>query len=244
VVCIPTTLSAAEFQPFFGARDPQSRRKEPYAERGLISRTVILDGEAAASTPAGLWAETGVKALDDAFSRYCNAESEEPAADAAQAQAIAGLMGGLAAGARGGAVERQANLVDVWLTTHPLPRHRPAARKAWFSAVFRHALGGAVEAPHGAASCIALPQALRFHASTWPRQAKLAAVLGLEPGPAGDAPLAEPVARLLADLAVPTRIRDLGVERAALDRVVENMLFEQPRLGAPEEIRAACERLW
>ncbi|MCK1711711.1 hypothetical protein [Bradyrhizobium sp. 143] len=78
----------------------------------------------------------------------------------------------------------------------PLPRHKPTVRKPWFSAVFRDALGGAVEAPHGAAPLHRLPEPLRFHTATWPRQAKLAAALSLQPGPTGDASLADPVTRL------------------------------------------------
>jgi maleylacetate reductase len=245
LICIPTTLSAAEFQPFFGARDLTARRKEPYGEQGLAARTVFLDGEIAAATPAALWLQTGIKAIDDSLSRYCNAQVEEPAFDAVQACAIGGLMRGLAAAAGGDAAARQANFVDVWLTTHPMPRHQPAQRRPWFSTAARHALGGAVGLAHGVASCVGLVEALRFHAAaTAPRQAGLARLLDLEPGSDAEGPLAPAVARLLQDLGLPTRLGPLGIDRAVLDDVVANMLFEAPDLGPEPAVRAACARLW
>jgi alcohol dehydrogenase class IV len=103
---------------------------------------------------------------------------------------------------------------------------------------------------HGAGSCIALPHALRFHAAaTRERQAALAARLappadrGRGAAPGAAAPLEPVVARLLDALAVPRRLRDVGVEADALDEVVSAMRAEAPTLGTRDELLAACARM-
>jgi alcohol dehydrogenase len=113
LICIPTTLSAAEFYPFFGMRDTGQRRKQPYMEEGLVNRTLFFDGEIAASTPGRLWAETGVKSMDDALYRYCSEPSDEPASDAVLVCGIRGLFEGLAAGIDGDPAARQDNFLHL-----------------------------------------------------------------------------------------------------------------------------------
>jgi alcohol dehydrogenase class IV len=93
VVCVPTTLSMAEFNPFFGVRDPQTATKLPYGDAGLVRRTIFLDGAVAAHTPAELWAQTGLKAFDDAVWRYCCAVTAEPAADTILESSTSDLLG-------------------------------------------------------------------------------------------------------------------------------------------------------
>ncbi|MFO0688597.1 MAG: iron-containing alcohol dehydrogenase [Myxococcota bacterium] len=81
LLAITTTLSFAEFLPFWGARDAEARRKRPYPDRGCLERTIFLDGALAAHTPDAPWLETGVKALDDALSAWCRATGPEPFLD-------------------------------------------------------------------------------------------------------------------------------------------------------------------
>jgi alcohol dehydrogenase class IV len=238
VICIPTTLSGAEFQPFFGARDEGPARKAPYGEAGLVSRTIFLDGEIAASTPARVWMETGVKALDDCLSRYCNAKADQPAFDAVQALAARELFEGLPGGVEGEPSHRQANLMDVWLSTHPMP-WRAGSRGPWFSTTARHALGGVLGLSHGAGSCVALVEGLGFHApATGERQAALATLL------TGGASLAPALAQWLERLGAPKRLRELGAASESLGRVAEHMAYEAPDLGSFEVVRAALQRIW
>ena len=245
LICIPTTLSAAEFYPFFGMRDTGQRRKQPYVEEGLVSRTLFFDGEIAASTPGKLWAETGVKSMDDALYRYCSEPSDEPASDAVLVCGIRGLFEGLAAGIDGDPAARQDNFFHLWLASHPMPRVRPPRRMIWFSIAARHALGGVTGLAHGIGSCVSLTEALRFHApGTDARQARLAQLLGQETGPEIEGPLAPAFARWLATLGVPTRLGGLGMDRAAVSTVVDHMIAEAPNLGSAEAVRAAFDRLW
>ena len=243
LICIPTTLSAAEFQNFFGALDERTSRKHPYSTLGLTTRTVILDGEMAATTPAALWAETGVKALDDTLGRYCNSIHDEPAADAVHEAAIRGLLENLGPSMAGDADLRQKVLVDTWLTAFEMPRHQTRTRGPWFSTTARHVLGAVLHLPHGIGSCVALIEALRFHAdSTGKRQRQLAERTGLALDAHGS--LADAVAQWLDTLGVPARLSVLGYDKTALNEIANEIVKEAPGLGALERVREACERMW
>lgn len=243
LICIPTTLSAAEFQSFFGALDERTSRKSPYGALGLIARTVFLDGAVAAATPATLWAETGVKALDDALSRYCNSHHDEPAADAVLEAAICGLIAHLGPSMSESAEARQSVLVDTWLSTFEMPRHRQRTRGPWFSTAARHVLGGLLDVPHGVGSCVALAESLRFHgAATTSRQQRLASLAGFRA--TGEAALAAPLMQWMVDLGVPTSLSALGHDAGVADEMATAILHESPGLGSWGQVRAAVAGLW
>jgi alcohol dehydrogenase class IV len=62
--------------------------------------------------------------------------------------------------------------------------------------------------------------------------------------PVGDgAPLRAGLAELLATLAVPTKLRDVGIGAAELDAVVERMLHEAPTLAPRDRLLRACEAM-
>jgi alcohol dehydrogenase class IV len=238
VATVTTTLSFAEFFGFWGARHADRRRKLPYGDAGAVPRTIFLDGEFAADTPDGVWAETGIKALDDALSTYCRNDRPDPFVDAVLVPAIVALCEELPRSLGGGDAEtRQRVLTAVWMTKHALPRLVSPALPGWFSTAARHSLGGVYELPHGVGSCVSLPVGLRFHhAATVRRQDELAAALGwpsLEKG----------LGELLERLGVPTRLGQLGVDVALLDDVADAILAESPGLGDRAAVRAACEEM-
>jgi alcohol dehydrogenase class IV len=242
LVSITTTLSFAEFLPFWGARHASLGRKLPYADHGAVVRTIFLDGEVAAHTPGQLWAETGVKALDDAVSAFCRAAQSEPFLDPVLIAALAAFDAWLPRSSRTGqAGIRQQVLTAAWMTKMSLPRLSRPSPPAWFSTSARHALGGVYEMSHGVGSCVALAPGLRYHAAaTWPRQEQLRRALGWPVAKEGDAPLGPGATRLLGDLGVPVTLTQAGVDSGRLDDVVTNILAESPSLGTWEQIRAVC----
>lgn len=247
LIAITTTLSFAEFLPFFGARHADARRKRPYADQGCIDRTIFLDGVLAAHTPDETWLETGIKALDDAISAYCRASGPEPFLDPLLERAISELVEWLprsrgdATGTADPAI-RQRILTACWMTKTAVPALSAPAVRAWLSTALRHSLGAVCEARHGAASCVALPAALRFHAdATRERQRMLASRLGWPTD--GVVPLGPGLDALLAELGVPTRLSELGIGRVPLDEVVQAALEEAPSLGDARAVREACERI-
>jgi alcohol dehydrogenase class IV len=235
VLMVSTTLSFAEFLPFWGARHRDSARKVPYGDSNSVDRTVFLDGEIAVHTPDSIWNETAVKAIDDAIAAFCRGDGE-PFSDPILVSAMRQLTASLsAAPSDDRAARRQRELVATWMTKMSLPRLAPPRVGGWFSTAARHALGAVFELPHGVGSCIALPHALRYHTdATGTRQAELATALGWP------APLGAGLAEFLSVLGVPTRLGDVGINRDGIDAIVDRMLEESPTLGPRDQLRTAC----
>ncbi len=242
-ISVTTTLSFAEFLPFWGARDAALGRKTPYADDGTVIRTIFLDGSVADHTPDEVWAETAVKALDDTIAAFCRAGEADPFRDPVDLAALKALCHWLPLSfGPGRAIERQHVLTAVWMTKFALPRLARPAIGAWFSTAARHALGGTYELAHGIGSCVALPVALQVHAeATHARQLQLAEALGW---PVGDPPLEPGLRRLLDRLGVPTSLRQVGIDLSGLDAVVDHLMDEAPQLGSREELLSLCRRLW
>jgi len=247
LVAVSTTLSFAEFLPFWGARDAADRRKRPYADHGRVERTVFLDGRLAAGTPDATWLETGIKALDDALSAWCRASGPEPFLDPLLGRAIVDLVEWLPRSRSGSDASadpaaRQRVLIACWMTKTMLPTFSRPTIGAWLSTAVRHALGAVCEARHGAGSCLALPVALRFHAqATRARQRALAHTLGWPVDE--DVPLAPGLDALLDRLRLPRSLSDLGIGPELLGEVTRAVIEEAPGLGSEVEVRTACERM-
>src|SRR5215831_7774171 len=209
-IAIPTTLSAGEFNASAGCTDTARHVKESFAHPLMTPRSVILDPDVTVHTPEWLWLSTGIRAVDHAVEDLCSINSQ-PMSDAASIHALRLLGAGLRA--------VKSNPSDV------------AARLdcqlgAWMSMVgtqtgvtkgashgIGHVLGGTAGVPHGYTSCVMLPHVLRFnHAVNAERQALVSEALG-EP----DAPAADTVAALIADLGLPGRLRDVGVKPEQFD---------------------------
>jgi alcohol dehydrogenase class IV len=244
VVMVTTTLSFAEFLPFWGARHDDTARKVPYGDGNCVDRTVFLDGDIAAHTPIGIWNETAIKALDDTIAAFCRSDGE-PFSDPILVNATRKLTESLIfESPLPLATRRQNELVATWMTKMALPRLNAPRVGGWFSTAARHALGAVFELSHGVGSCIALPQALQYHVdATAPRQAELAGALGWPVSDDGTAALGEGLRDLLAALSVPTRLNDVGIGADQLDAVVDRMLEESPTLGARDRLRHACEAM-
>lgn len=128
------------------------------------------------------------------------------------------------------------------MTKLALPALSPPQLPAWLSTAVRHSLGAVCEARHGAASCVALPEALRFHAeATRERQQKLARALQWTSEP--DIPLARGLAGLLDALAVPRHLGELGIDPSAVHEIARAVLEEAPGLGDASAVREAIERM-
>jgi len=240
LLMVSTTLSFAEFLPFWGVRT-NAGRKVAYPDYGRVMRTVFLDGAVAVHTPDSVWAETGVKALDDAVAAFCRSAGPEPFIDPILIRAIGDLVDGLPESVgRASNEARQDVFTSTWMTKFPLPRLGPVTTTGWFSTAARHALGGVLALPHGIGSCVSLVEGLDFHAATTgERQAALAGALGWG---VSESSLSSRLAELLITLGVPTRLEQCGVSADDLRPVAEHMLAESPQLGSLQSIMAACGR--
>jgi len=242
-IAIPTTLSAGEFNASAGCTDTVRHVKESFAHPLMAPRTVILDPGPTVHTPEWLWLSTGIRAVDHAVEDLCSVNSQ-PMSDAASIRALRLLGAGLRA--------VKTNPADI------------AARLdcqlgAWMSMVgtqtgvtkgashgIGHVLGGTAGVPHGYTSCVMLPHVLRFnHAVNGERQAMVSEALGTPERPAADA-----VAGLIADLGLPSRLRDVGVKEEQLDTIAKHAMHDRwvhtnPRkIEGPATVRMLLDAAW
>jgi maleylacetate reductase len=75
MIAVPTTLSAAEFNPFAGISDPRHGIKESFGHRLIVPRVIVLDPAATLATPMDLMLSTGIKAVDHAVERLCSQQA-------------------------------------------------------------------------------------------------------------------------------------------------------------------------
>ena len=104
-----------------------------------------------------------------------------------------------------------------------------------------HQLGALLGVPHGVTSCILLPHAMDFNRPvTAGRQALLAPALGVdvhgldELGAA--AAVADCIRSLLAQMGVPTRLSEIGVERSHFEAIVEEAMNDMILAGNPRAV--------
>jgi maleylacetate reductase len=243
MVSIPTTLSGGEFTARAGCTDSERRLKEAFAHPEMIPHTVILDPQLTLHTPLPLWLSTGLRAVDHAVETLC-AVRTQPLFEATAGRALELLARGL-----------------------PLTKHDPsdlAARLesqlgAWLSLIgsqagapmgashgIGHALGGTAGVPHGVTSCIMLPHVLRWNkAVNAERQRSVAAAFGAPEADAG-----ELVADLVRRLELPSRLRAVGVDRAALPLIARVSMQDRHiptnprRIAGPDDIMTLLEAAW
>ena len=221
-IAIPTTLSAGEFTSVAGITDDDTRTKRAVHDARLAPRTVITDPTVTLSTPQWLWAATGVRSLDHAVESMYSSR-HHPLSDATASRGLGLLLD---------------HLPDSVDPTAPdaLERRAQCQLAAWMSVLgmtnagfgLSHALGHQIgpkwNVAHGVTSCVTLPHAMRFMAELAPdRFGPIAAACGVSfdaaaPGPAALA-CADHVARFVARLGLPTRLRDVGVPIDELDDV-------------------------
>jgi alcohol dehydrogenase class IV len=214
-VAVPTTLSAAEFSPFFGVTDERTRTKSGASDPRLTPRAVILDAEVTLATPDWLWFGSGIRALDHAVETILAPDSD-PLTDAGCLEAIRLIFRHLPfSGASSDAPigRRQFCQVAAWLSFFgvgniTLGLSHSLGRK----------LGPRYDIPHGHTSAILLPHVMASTSSiTGVRQTRIAAAARDRAefdSRAEDA--ADAVRDLVAGLGLPTRLRDVGVPVADL----------------------------
>jgi alcohol dehydrogenase class IV len=241
-IIVPTTLSGAEFSSLGAATDPRSGAKQAYVGPDICGAAVILDPAATLFTPEWLWLSTGIRALDHAVETLC-AIDPTPFTDALSRQALEMLAAGLPATKRApqDLAARLTCQQAVWLAASSINRVNFGASHG-----IGHVLGGLAGVPHGLTSCVLLPTVLAWNELATARQQQLvAAALGRPKESA-----AEAVRGLIAALGLPTRIRDVGVERALLPKVAEQAMANlwvrtNPRpIAGPAEVLAILQSAW
>jgi alcohol dehydrogenase class IV len=241
-IAIPTTLSAAEFSHLAGFTDETRKAKTGFADPRATVRVVILDPEMTLLTPMWLWLSSGIRAMDHAVETLYS-PGYHPVNDVLALQAIRGLFEFLPrskAEPEDLAVRQQCQLA-AWMSFFG-----PASVKLGLSHRLGRCMGATYDVPHGVTSCINLTHVMRAKAATEaPRLAPMARILHLiaENVSDLDAALAaaDAVARLVQELELPHRLRDVKVPQDALGDIARAAVGDSPQM--PEVIKI-LERAW
>jgi maleylacetate reductase len=235
MISIPTTYAGAEWTPFFGVRNPETRTKDA----GFDARVegIVYEPELTLGMPAQVTAGTALNALTHcAEALYVPDRTAESDDHALQGAALitrhlpAVLDDGHHLEARRGLLEGS--------------MHGGAALRVGMGLghAMAQSLGGRYGVPHGAMNAICLPPALRFNAEVAAAEiARLAEAMQSD----------DPAARTeeLAAIALDTRLRDYDIPRDDLgelsDATAERGAAKaNPRPASPEEIRELFESVW
>lgn len=235
-VAVPTTLSGAEFTGAAGITDPVSGHKRGYMHATMAPRWVILDPLLAAATPPALWSSTGMKALADTVEVLCSTKAT-PLSNAIAAGALALFAEHL--------VASTADVDDLvargwcqFAVAMVLPQLVGVG--VGLVAGLRHQLGGALGVGHGVASTIVLPHVVRWNAgSCVPALQRAANAFGVADGEA----VVIGIEQMTAELGLPTRLRDVGVQRDDLPGVAEHVLADNAVITNPRPVHGVDDVL-
>ena len=244
-VSIPTTLSAGDFSALAGCTDTRGTHhaKESFSHPFAIPRAVILDPALSVHTPEWLFLSTGIRAVDHAVEALCSI-APQPFPDAAAMHALRLLSSGLR-----GVKENPKNLaarldcqIGAWLSMTGVSSGVPLGASHGIG----HVLGGTAGMPHGYTSCVMLPHVMRFnHAVNAARQTLVADALGQIGVPAADQ-----LAKLIADLGLPTTLRAAGMKAELMDAVAERSMHDRwvrtnpNHIEGPPAIRRLLDAAW
>ena len=243
MVAVPTTLSGAEFAPSAGLTDPARGLKHAFVNPMQMPVAVVMDPAITLATPLGLLKSTGMKAVDHAVERMTSATAN-PYSDAVSTLAIQMLSQGLR-----GLEADPANLdlrskLQYGMFMSLCGSASGVAVNV--SHAIGHVLGAHAGVPHGQTTGLVLPSVLRWNREeTAQAQDAIASAFGRQDGDAAAA-----VEELVRQLGLPTRLQDVGVQRADFPRLAEKTLHEallrnsrRPIAGAAD-IEDILQRAW
>lgn len=198
----------------------------------LYADLAILDAELTTGLPPHITAATGVDAMVHAIEAYTSRLKKNPLSDALARQALALLFNNIkAACANGNDLEaRQAMLLGAMLAGQAFANAPVAAVHA-----LAYPIGGIFHVPHGLSNSLVLPAVLRFNTpSADVLYAELAELI--VPDATGDALarshcMIEKLEDLARTLGIATRLRDVGITTADLDRLADAAMLQTRLLG-------------
>lgn len=233
IVAVPTTLSAAECSWFGGVTDPTSGTKAAVAGAGLMPRSVVYDPALTRAVPMQVFLASGIKAVDHAAERLGSLTSA-PFSDALSEKALQLLASALprVKADPGDLAARLDCQMGAWLSMAGMQ----SGAQVGASHALGHVIGGATGVLHGITSCVCLAPVLRWNeTASGERQSAVSRGLGAV-GSAGDA-----VESLVRALGLPTRLREIGVDRSLLSDLAARALNDPPMRTNPRRSRNAGE---
>ncbi|KAH8897527.1 putative Fe-containing alcohol dehydrogenase [Thozetella sp. PMI_491] len=232
-MCVTTTLSAGEFNPFGGATNDVTMHKQLFADPTQIGHRVIaIDPKISLTTPERVWLSTGLRAMDHCVESIC---SSKPTPEGT-ACAINGLK----------------LLIPSLLRTKRDPQDLEARLNAQLGAAesmkphvihgvpvgASHGIGhqvGPYGVPHAETTCVCLPAVQKFNAkANADRQAIVLDLFWGEPAitevlkkhalAKDSADLGDALDAIIRELEFPRTLKAYGIGRDKLDVIAESSL--------------------
>jgi alcohol dehydrogenase len=253
LVAIPTTAgTGSEVTAWAVIRDEENRVKIPFASPFLAPRLAVLDPEMTRTLPPLLTAATGMDALTHAIESYVGTNANT-ITDSLAIQAIDMISNNLrAATYTGDDMEARGNMLVA--STMAGMAFSGGGGSLGIVHAMAHSIGGLFPVHHGTANAILLPGGMAYNSHAAPnRFARIARAMGVNVGGRAEhdviADGIAAVSALVSECGLPTRLRDVGVERSALPQIAELSLgdptiFTNPRPATAEDILALLEAAW
>jgi maleylacetate reductase len=243
-IAIPTTYAGSEMTSVYGVTRVVYGvpRKLTVSGRNVVPRVVIYDPTLTLDLPAALTTTSAMNALAHCFEALYSMK-RNPLSTAAALEGIRAIGESLArCYADGRDLDARSQLLEgAFLAGTALSQVAMAIHHG-----VCHVLGGTAGVPHGIANSIVLPHALRFNRGAAARElASAAVVLGLSAQ--DDAPdrstggLIDWLDGLVAEIDLPTRLRDYGVQRDQLPELARIAFDGGPVKNNPRPVESASE---
>jgi alcohol dehydrogenase class IV len=265
LICVPTTAgTGSEVSAASVLTDTANKMKVGILSNYLRPSAAVVDPMLTVSCPPKVTADSGIDALTHAIEAYTAVDNETFPLPEGERSVYQGRhpMGDLLA-------ERAISLVGTFLRRAVADGKDLEAREGMalgatlagmaFSNVgvalvhaMEYPVGGAVHVSHGAGNGLLLPWVMRFNINARiPQFARIAGLLGvdvqgLKPEESAQQAISA-VEQLSADIGIPRRLRDIGVQREQLSAFAEKacaikrILRVNPRTVTVQEVQQVYE---
>jgi len=227
VILVPTTAgTGSEVTPIAILSDIREKLKKGIVSSHLLPKSALLDPKLTIGLPPAVTAFTGMDAMIHAIEAYTSVNANG-LTDHLAFRAMELTSGNiLTAYARGDDLNARSKMLEGSLLAGM------AFANAGVTAVhaFAYPLGGEFHhIPHGLANAVMLPHVLRFNMlGNIPKFADVASALGVAAGELTDRQAAEKglevIEELMADLEIPSRLRDLQVPEEAIPKMAQGVM--------------------
>ncbi|RKQ52967.1 alcohol dehydrogenase [Vogesella indigofera] len=245
LIAINTTAgTASEMTRFCIITDQARHIKMAIVDRNVTPILSVNDASLMLAKPAALTAATGMDALTHAIEAYVSTAAT-PITDACALQAVRLIAANLRTAVRNG---QDLHAREQMAYAQFLAGMAFNNASLGYVHAMAHQLGGFYDLPHGVCNALLLPHVEAFNASVAAgRLADVAAAMGedvaaLDAAAAAECCLAA-IRRLAADIDIPARLSELGVQEADIPLLAANALKDacgltNPRPASQAEIEA------
>ncbi len=237
IIAVSTTSgTAAEVTINYVITDVEKNRKFVCVDPKDIPVVAIVDSEMCASMPPKLCAATGMDALVHAIEGYITKAAWE-LTDMVHLKAIEIISANLRRSVKGDPVGREKMALGQYVAGMGFSNVGLGIDHS-----MAHPLSAVYDIPHGTACAILLAPVLKFNApATGERYREIARAMGVAnvDDMSQDeyrAAAIDAVAKLSADVGIPTKLSDLGVKAEDIDFLAESALADACTPGNPRDV--------